>query len=66
MQRRDALRRHGVELADDLGPTGGTAGADDVLDAAACALVAEAVANGTAVRLGDPAEGVIWMPAPAR
>jgi predicted RNase H-like nuclease len=66
MQRRDALRRHGVELSDDLGPTGGTAGADDVLDAAACALVAEAVVDGSAVRLGDPAEGVIWMPAPAR
>jgi predicted RNase H-like nuclease len=66
MQRRVALAREGLVLADELGPTGGTAAADDVLDAAACALVAQAVAAGTAERLGDPAEGVIWMPARAR
>jgi predicted RNase H-like nuclease len=66
MQRRAVLAGKGLVLADDLGRSGGTAAADDVLDAAACALVARAVADGTAVRLGDPAEGVIWMPAQAR
>jgi predicted RNase H-like nuclease len=38
---------------------------DDVL-AAACAVAAQAVLDPTAERLGDPAEGVIWMPARAR
>jgi predicted RNase H-like nuclease len=66
MQRRAVLRHQGLQLPDDLGATGGTAAADDVLDAAACALVAAAYADGSAVALGDPAEGVIWMPAPAR
>jgi predicted RNase H-like nuclease len=66
MQRRAALAQQGLELPDDLGPTGGTAAPDDVLDAAACALVAAAVEDGSAVRLGDEAEGVIWMPGPVR
>lgn len=61
-QRRAVLAAQGLELPDDLGPTGGTAAVDDVLDAAACALVAQDVAEGTAERLGDPAEGVIWLP----
>ena len=65
VQRRQALADQGL-APDDLGPTGGTAAADDVLDAAACALVARAYAAGSAVPLGDEAEGVIWMPAPAR
>ncbi len=66
VRRRAVLAAQGLVLPDGLGATGGTAAADDVLDAAACALVAHAVANGTAESLGDPAEGVIWMPAPAR
>jgi len=56
------LAAEGLVLPDDLGPTGGTAAVDDVLDAAACALVARAVVDETAEQLGDPAEGVIWMP----
>ncbi len=66
MRRRAVLAERGLVLPDDLGPTGGTAAADDVLDAAACALVAAAVADDTAVCLGDLSEGVIWMPARAR
>ena len=66
MQRRAALAEQGLVLSDDLGPAGGTVAADDVLDAAACALVAHAIAAGAADRLGDPAEGVIWLPARAR
>ncbi len=66
VRRRAVLAAQGLVLPDDLGPTGGTAPVDDVLDAAACALVAQAIADGTAERLGDAAEGVIWMPAPAR
>ncbi len=62
VQRRAVLAAEGLVLPDDLGPTGGTAAVDDVLDAAACALVAADVVEGTAQRLGDPAEGVIWMP----
>jgi predicted RNase H-like nuclease len=62
VQRRAVLAAEGVVLPDDLGPTGGTAAVDDVLDAAACALVAQDVAAGTAEALGDRAEGVIWMP----
>jgi predicted RNase H-like nuclease len=66
VRRRAVLAGQGLVLPDDLGATGGTAAADDVLDAAACALVAQAVLDGTAERLGDPVEGVIWMPARAR
>ena len=66
VRRRAVLATQGLVLPDDLGPTGGTAAVDDVLDAAVCALVAGAVADGTAEALGDPDEGVIWMPARAR
>jgi predicted RNase H-like nuclease len=66
MQRRQSLAEQGLVLPDDLGLTGGTAAADDVLDAAACALVAVAIADGSAVHLGDLTEGAIWMPGPAR
>jgi predicted RNase H-like nuclease len=62
VRRRAVLAACGVVLPDDLGPTGGTAAVDDVLDAAACALVARDVADGVARQLGEPAEGVIWMP----
>ena len=62
VRRRAVLAAEGLVLPDDLGPTGGTAAVDDVLDAAACALVARAVVDETAEQLGDPAEGVIWMP----
>lgn len=62
VRRRAVLAAQGLVVPDDLGPTGGTAGVDDVLDAAACALVARDVADGVAQQLGEPAEGVIWMP----
>ena len=62
VRRRVVLAAEGLVLPDDLGPTGGTAAVDDVLDAAACALVARTIVDGAAEQLGDPAEGVIWMP----
>jgi predicted RNase H-like nuclease len=60
-RRRAVLAAQGL-AADDFGLTGGTAAVDDVLDAAVCALVAQAFVDGTAEYLGEPAEGVIWMP----
>ena len=62
VRRRAVLAAQGLVLPDDLGPTGGTAAVDDVLDAAACALAAQAFVAGTVECLGEPAEGVIWMP----
>jgi predicted RNase H-like nuclease len=52
--RRRLLADAGIVLADDLGPAGRRAGADDVLDAAAAAWSARRVASGQARRL--PAE----------
>ncbi len=48
--RRRLLREAGIELPDDIGKAG-AAGADDVLDAAACAWTAWRVARGKAERL---------------
>ncbi len=57
VQRRAVLAAEGLVLPDDLGPTGGTAAVDDVLDAAACALVAAAVVDGTAAAPRRPRRG---------
>lgn len=54
-ERRALLRREGIELADDLGAAG-TAGVDDVLDAAAACWSARRIAAGQARSFPDPPE----------
>lgn len=55
-QRHALLAGAGIVLPDDLGPAGGRAGVDDVLDAAVVAWTALRVASGQARRLPDPPE----------
>lgn len=55
-ERRELLRRAGIELPDVLGDAGRRSGADDVLDAAAAAWSALRVARGEARSLPDPPE----------
>jgi predicted RNase H-like nuclease len=62
MQRRRLLSDIGVELADDLGEAG-RAAPDDILDAAACALVALRHPDET-LPLGDDAATAIWTLCP--
>ena len=56
MQRRDLLRRHGIEIA-ELREAAGVP-LDDVFDAAAAAWSAWRIARGEAVSLPDPPEHV--------
>jgi predicted RNase H-like nuclease len=65
--RRRLLAGAGIELPDDLGPPGGQAGMDDVLDAAAVAWTARRFARGAARRLppepevfSDGVDCAIW------
>ncbi|MER7271182.1 DUF429 domain-containing protein [Micromonospora carbonacea] len=55
MQRRDLLRKAGIEVPAELGPAG-RAGPDDVLDAAAAAWSAHRIATGRAISYPDPPE----------
>ncbi len=64
--RRNLLRHEGIELPDQLGQAG-TAGPDDVLDAAAAAWSGARVGRGTAVRVperqqrfSDGLDAAIW------
>jgi predicted RNase H-like nuclease len=56
VQRRRLLAGAGIVVPDDLGPAGGQAAVDDVLDAAVVAWTASRVASGRARSLPDPAE----------
>jgi predicted RNase H-like nuclease len=60
-RRRALLAASAVALPEAL--AGGDAGVDDVVDAAGCALVARLHVAGRTRALGDPAVGVIWVPA---
>ena len=55
-RRRELLRRHNIELPDDLGEPGRRAAMDDVLDAAAAAWVALHHENGNTISLPNPPE----------
>jgi predicted RNase H-like nuclease len=58
MLRRRILNEAGIELDEDLG-LAGSAAPDDILDAAACALVASRHPDDT-LALGDDAATAIW------
>ena len=55
MERRAFLAKHNIVIPDDLADAG-TAGADDVLDAAAAAWSAHRIAKEQAIALPDPPE----------
>ena len=67
-ERRALLRNAGIDLPDDLGPAGGVAGVDDVLDAAVGAWSAQRILAGNGRSLPSPpevgsdgAELAIWV-----